>query len=86
VLAAGLFGLSVGNLLMTQPLWLAEVYPPQIYRPSICPGQCHQCDLGVAFGPYCMGLIFDASPGTTYTYAYLVAVASSLFSNRCWPV
>ena len=77
VLAAGLFGLSVGNLLMTQPLWLAEVYPPQIY-PRVFDRANAISVMGVAFGPYLLGLIFDASPGATYTYAYFVAVASSL--------
>lgn len=77
VLAAGLFGLSVGNLLMTQPLWLAEVYPPQIY-PRVFARANAISVMGVAFGPYLLGLIFDASPGATYTYAYFVAVVSSL--------
>ncbi|NCF45753.1 MAG: MFS transporter [Proteobacteria bacterium] len=77
VLAAGLFGLSVGNLLMTQPLWLADVYPAHIY-PRVFARANAISVMGVAFGPYLLGLIFDASLGATYTYAYLVAVASSL--------
>jgi len=70
VLAAGLFGLSVGNLLMTQPLWLAEIYPPQIYARVFARANAISV-IGVAMGPYGMGFIFDAFGGTTYTQAYL---------------
>ena len=76
VLAAGLFGLSVGNLLMTQPLWLAEIYPPQIYARVFARANAISVT-GVAMGPYGMGLIFDAFGGTTYTQPYLVGVTLS---------
>jgi MFS family permease len=77
VLAAGLFGLSVGNLLMTQPLWLAEIYPAQIYARVFARANAISV-LGLAFGPFGMGMIFDASSGATYTYAYLTGLALSL--------
>ena len=77
VLAAGLFGLSVGNLLMTQPLWLAEIYPAQIYARVFARANAISV-LGLAFGPYGMGMIFDAASGATYTYAYLAGLAVSL--------
>ena len=77
VLAAGLFGLSVGNLLMTQPLWLAEIYPPQIYARVFARANAISV-IGVAMGPYGMGLIFDAFGGTTYTQAYLGGVMLSV--------
>ena len=77
VLAAGLFGLSVGNLLMTQPLWLAEIYPSQIYARVFARANAISV-VGVAIGPYSMGLIFDASGGTTYTQAYLAGVTLSV--------
>jgi MFS family permease len=77
VVAAGLFGLSVGNLLMTQPLWLAEVYPTEIYARVFARANAISV-LGLAFGPYGMGLIFDAMGGTTYVYSYLAGVISSL--------
>lgn len=76
VLAAGLFGLSVGNLLMTQPLWLAEIYPSQIYARVFARANAISV-VGVAIGPYSMGLIFDAFGGTTYTQAYLAGVTLS---------
>lgn len=79
VIAAGLFGLSVGNLLMTQPLWLAQIYPPQIYARVFARANAISV-LGLAFGPYGMGLIFDASGDATYTYAYMVGVASSMLA------
>ena len=73
---AGLFGLSVGNLLMTQPLWLAEIYPPQIYARVFARANAISVT-GVAMGPYGMGLIFDAFGGKTYTQPYLVGVTLS---------
>jgi MFS family permease len=76
VLAAGLFGLSVGNLLMTQPLWLAEIYPSQIYARVFARANAISVT-GVAMGPYGMGLIFDAFGGTTYTQPYLAGVMLS---------
>jgi predicted MFS family arabinose efflux permease len=77
VMAAGLFGLSVGNLLMTQPLWLAEVYPTQIYARVFARANAISV-LGLAVGPYTMGMIFDATGGATYTYSYLGGLVVSL--------
>ena len=34
--------------------------------------------VGVAIGPYSMGLIFDAFGGTTYTQAYLAGITLSV--------
>lgn len=79
IAAAGLFGLSIGNLLMIQPLWLAEVYPIQIYARVFARANAISV-LGLAFGPFAMGVIFDSVGGTTYLYAYLAAVASSLIA------
>ena len=79
VVAAGLFGLSVGNLLMAQPLWLAEVYPSGIYARVFARANAVSV-LGLAFGPYGMGLIFDAMGGTTYVYSYLAGVVSSVIA------
>ena len=78
-MAAGLFGLSVGNLLMAQPLWLAEVYPSGIYARVFARANAVSV-LGLAFGPYGMGLIFDAMGGTTYVYSYLAGVVSSVIA------
>ena len=79
VLAAGLFGLSVGNLLMTQPLWLAEIYPAQIYAKVFARANAISV-LGLAFGPFGMGMIFDATSGTTYSYSYLAGLTVSLIA------
>ena len=44
---------------MAQPLWLAEVYPSGIYARVFARANAVSV-LGLAFGPYGMGLIFDA--------------------------
>ncbi|MED5339919.1 MAG: MFS transporter, partial [Pseudomonadota bacterium] len=75
VVAAGIFGLSVGNLLMTQPLWLAEKYSVDIY-PQVFARANAISVLGVAAGPFCMGWIFDYSG--SYTFAFICALATSL--------
>ena len=75
VVAAGIFGLSVGNLLMTQPLWLAEKYSVDIY-PQVFARANAISVLGVAAGPYCMGWIFDYAG--SYTFAFICALATSL--------
>ncbi|MEC7955893.1 MAG: MFS transporter [Pseudomonadota bacterium] len=75
VVAAGIFGLSVGNLLMTQPLWLAEMYSVDIY-PQVFARANAISVLGVAAGPFCMGWIFDYAG--SYTFAFICALATSL--------
>ncbi|MEC8046505.1 MAG: MFS transporter [Pseudomonadota bacterium] len=75
VVAAGIFGLSVGNLLMTQPLWLAEKYSVEIY-PQVFARANAISVLGVAAGPFCMGWIFDYAG--SYTFAFICALATSL--------
>ena len=74
VVAAGIFGLSVGNLLMTQPLWLAEKYSVDIY-PQVFARANAISVLGVAAGPFCMGWIFDYAG--SYTFAFICALATS---------
>ena len=73
VVAAGIFGLSVGNLLMTQPLWLAEKYSVDIY-PQVFARANAISVLGVAAGPFCMGWIFDYAG--SYTFAFICALAT----------
>ena len=75
VVAAGIFGLSVGNLLMTQPLWLAEKYSVDIY-PQVFARANAISVLGVAAGPFCMGWIFDYAG--SYTFAFICALGTSL--------
>ncbi len=74
VLASILFGVSVGNLLMLQPLWLAEVFSVSVYPRAFALSNAFSV-LGVAFGPFLLGLIFVNSG---YSYAYAFASAISL--------
>ena len=75
VVAAAVFGLSVGNLLMTLPLWLAERFSVEIY-PQVFARANAISVLGVAVGPFCFGWIFDAFE--SYMFAYLAALITSL--------
>ena len=59
LIATGIFGASVGNLLLSQPLWLAEQYPGKIY-PRVYALASALTVIGVAAGPYVMGLVIDA--------------------------
>ncbi len=69
-LGAGLFGASVGNVLMLQPLWLAEAFPSDIYPRVFALGNAATL-LGVALGPFVMGAAYDAAG---YTVSYAVAM------------
>ena len=80
VFAAGFFGLSVGNLLMTQPLWLAEVYATGIYAKVFARANALSV-LGLAMGPYFIGWAFDVfGDGRSYFWPYMAAVACSIFA------
>ena len=80
VVAAGFFGLSVGNLLMTQPLWLAEVYATSIYAKVFARANALSV-LGLAVGPYFIGWAFDNfGAGQSYFWPYMAAVACSIFA------
>lgn len=74
-LALGLFGVSVGNLLMLPPLIIAEVYGlanySQIYSWSNLITM-----LGVAGGPVLMGILFSVSGA--YHVPYIIAAALGL--------
>lgn len=72
-----IFGLSVGNLLMLQPLIVAEVYGlkhyARIYARSNLIGV-----MGVSSGPVLMGWLFSYSE--TYTLAYVVVGCLGILS------
>ena len=70
VLGLGLFGISVGNLLMLQPLLLAAAYGPQNYS-RIYGLSNMMTTFGIASGPLMLGLLYAASG--SYGPAYLVA-------------
>jgi MFS family permease len=72
--ASALFGATVGNLLMLQPLLMAEVFGVLDY-PRVFSLNQLVVSAGVAAGPFLLGVLHDASG---YRLAYLVAAAVSL--------
>ncbi len=73
---AGLFGATVGNLLMLHPLWLAEGFGVRDYARIFSLSNAITV-LGVAAGPVLLGLIYDFSD---YRMAYGAAVGLSLLA------
>jgi MFS family permease len=71
---AVVFGMAIGNLLMLQPLLLAEAFGVaeygRIYSTSQLIGT-----VGVAAGPFALGLVRDAAD---YRLAFMVAAVASL--------
>jgi predicted MFS family arabinose efflux permease len=74
LVAAGLFGASIGNLLMLHPLWLADAFGVGAYARLFSVSNAWTV-LGVASGPLMMGILYDL---TSYGVAYMVAVVVSL--------
>ncbi len=77
IFAALIFGLSVGNLLMTLPLWLAEVFPAGVYPRLFARANAFSV-LGLAVGPFTIGALFDLTGG--YQIPYLFALFVSLLA------
>ena len=73
--AALFFGATVGNLLMLQPLLLAEAFGVREY-PRIYSFSQLLSTLGVALGPALLGVLYDGTGG--YAVPYLAAGAASL--------
>jgi predicted MFS family arabinose efflux permease len=73
---AALFGACVGNLLMLQPLWLAEAFGLQAYARIFSFANAVTV-AGVAIGPLLMGAVYDLDG---YTSAYLGAAVVSAFA------
>jgi predicted MFS family arabinose efflux permease len=75
-IGAGVFGLTIGNLLMLQPLLLAQAFGTADY-PKIYSLSQAVTMLGVASGPVLLGMIAGASSYNVgfSTYAVLSAVA-----------
>lgn len=71
---AALFGATVGNLLMLQPLWLAEVFGVRAYSRLFSLSNAWSV-LGVSIGPLLLGMMYDLFD---YPVAYATAVAASL--------
>jgi len=74
---AAVFGASIGNILMLQPLWLAEAFPGSIY-PRVFALANAASVMGVAGGPFMLGLAYDFAD---YSVAYSLAVATSLVAG-----
>jgi len=74
LLAAALFGATVGNLLMLQPLLLAEAFGVLEY-PRIFGTSQLVSTIGVAGGPYLFGALHDVS---SYTTSYTVGGCLSM--------
>jgi MFS family permease len=70
-----LFGITIGNLLMLQPLLIAERFGVRDY-PRIFSRSQFVTVLGTAGGPLLLGLLRDEAGG--YRTSYLVAAACSL--------
>lgn len=74
LLGAGLFGATVGNLLMLHPLLLAEAFGVRDY-PRIFSLSNALTTIGVAGGPALLGFLYDLQ---NYGLAYLTAAVLSL--------
>ena len=79
LLAAAAFGASVGNLLMLQPLWLAEAYGVKSY-PRIFSVANACAVVGVASGPFVLGQAYAA---IDYSFAYWVAAFTAVAAFGC---
>ncbi len=77
IFGLALFGITVGNLLMLQPLLVAEVYG-LVHYSRIYAWSNLVTILGLAVGPALMGYltVFDA----TYTLSFFIAAISALFA------
>ena len=75
VLGVVLFGLAMGNILMMQPLLLAEAFGTQSFGRIYAASNLISVP-GVAAGPALLGLAFAATGG--YAVPYLAAAAASL--------
>ncbi len=75
LVAVVLFGITIGNVLMLQPLLLVEAFGTREYGRIYSVSQLLTA-IGVAAGPALVGLIDEASGG--YTVPYLVTAGCSL--------
>ena len=70
IISLALFGITIGNLLMLQPLLIAETFGRREYS-RIYSASNFMSTLGVAAGPLLMGIIYQQLE--SYESAYLVA-------------
>ena len=74
LVSAAMFGISIGNLLMLQPLLLAEAFGVVEYSRIYSSSQLIST-IGVAAGPLVLGLVRDAAD---YRVAFIVGSIASL--------
>jgi MFS family permease len=75
LLVAVLFGMTVGNLLMLQPLMMAEAFGVKDYARIYSRSQFVSM-FGVAFGPLVLGIVHDSVDG--YAFPYVLAGTLSI--------
>ncbi len=75
-----LFGVAMGNLLMLQPLLLAEAFGVRDYS-RIYAMSSLVTTIGVAAGPWLVGVLHDAAGG--YSEAFLAAALVSIVAMVC---
>lgn len=76
VMSAAVFGLSIGNLLMLQPLLLAETFGVKEYSRIYSYNQLFGT-IGVASGPFIIGYIHDLS---NYRSAFVIGAAVNVIA------
>jgi MFS family permease len=79
IVIAALFGATIGNTLMMQPLMIAEAFGVRDYARIYSRSQ-FVSTLGVALGPLLLGVVHDAVDGYDfpYTLAALLSVAGAV--------
>lgn len=77
VVGLAIFGITVGNLLMLQPLLIADAYPISLYG-HIYSRANFLSNLGLAGGPALMGFVHAID--NSYHFPYLVAAMSAFIA------
>ena len=78
-LGAGLFGITIGNLLMMHPLLLADAFDVRHFPRLFALSQSFTT-IGVAGGPLLLGALHDA---VGYPTAFITAAVMSLLALVC---
>ncbi|MEL0072166.1 MAG: MFS transporter [Rhodobiaceae bacterium] len=80
LIMSGLFGLTVGNVLMSQPLLIGAAFGVRDF-PRILSYNQLLMNIGVAAGPLFVGLIYDFGGG--YRNAFVIVGMASLLACTC---
>lgn len=85
VLSTVLFGCTIGNLLMLQPLVLADRFGVAEYPKIYSVSQLIVTGFGVAGGPYLLGWLHDVSSyRTSYVVAAVLSVSGGVVFIAAW--